>query len=116
MSPSSKLKSVFRFCLLICVLFVTACTVRLETARLQSHDLTFTALDGSFKVVRRTAAIVLGNSRNPGAGEALLQALKDSQARVRIEAVRALGRTRPGGARAALTAVEANDTDRRVRR
>ncbi|MFT5438833.1 MAG: hypothetical protein ACI9MJ_000694 [Alphaproteobacteria bacterium] len=43
-------KPVFRFWLLICVLFVAACTVRLETAQLKSPDLTFTALDGSFKV------------------------------------------------------------------
>ncbi len=43
-------KPVFRFWLLICVFFVAACTVRLETARLDSPDLTFTALDGSFKV------------------------------------------------------------------
>ena len=43
-------KPAFRFCLLICVLFVAACTVRLETARLESPDLTFSALDGSSKV------------------------------------------------------------------
>jgi len=43
-------KPVFRFWFLICVLFVAACTVRLETAQLNAPDLTFTALDGSFKV------------------------------------------------------------------
>jgi hypothetical protein len=46
-------KPVFRFWLLICVLFVAACTVRLETAQLKSPDLTFTALDGSFKVIKQ---------------------------------------------------------------
>ena len=43
-------KPVIRFGLLIGVLLVSACTVRLETAQLDSPDLTFTALDGSFKV------------------------------------------------------------------
>ena len=42
-------KPAIRFLLLISVLFVAACTVRLETARLESPDLTFTALDGSFR-------------------------------------------------------------------
>jgi hypothetical protein len=43
-------KSGFQFWLLIGVLLVSACTVKLESAELQSSDLTFTALDGSFKV------------------------------------------------------------------
>ena len=43
-------KPAIRFCLFIGVSLVAACTVRLETARLESPDLTFTALDGSFKV------------------------------------------------------------------
>lgn len=43
-------KSVIRFWLLLSVFLVTACTVKLETAQLSSPGLTFTALDGSFKV------------------------------------------------------------------
>lgn len=43
-------KSVIGVCLLIGVCFISGCTVKLETARLESPDLTFTALDGSFKI------------------------------------------------------------------
>ncbi len=43
-------KFVLRFGFLLCVYLISACTVRLESVRLNSSDLTFTALDGSFKV------------------------------------------------------------------
>lgn len=43
-------RPVVRVCLLMGVFIISSCTVRLETARLKSPDVTFTALNGSFKV------------------------------------------------------------------